>query len=367
MRRLYAFGLVLVPAILVLSFTTASSASATVLCSTATSPCSGSVYGSGTTVEASLKGTSVLHPPFGNVECSSSSIKGEVTNPGSEEANVSGTVKTFILSTCNATVTVLKLGTFKVEAPKEGNGTLKLEGFETTVETFGFHCIFSGSASFSLKGGEMASLQGTSLIKRTGGRSGVFCGTEASWTAEYTVTSPAPLYVAGKAGVEWTMGGKSLEGEIEAEYDGPLAVGNSGGVVDCPIGFRLGVGPAGQTVVKQVSVTLTGCKFTGVWAGCIPTNATGTAGKVDIKATDFDITAVELKYTFQAGCKGGTTFNPKFAEVTAKPKTEPFNNVSLSGTGESGSESVSILEELEGSTSNTITEVGESTTLALME
>lgn len=367
MRRLYAFGLVLVPAILALSFTTASSASATVLCTTATSPCSGGVYGSGTTIEASLKGTSVLHPPFGNVECSASSIKGEVTNPGSEEANVSGAVKTLSLSTCNATVTVLKSGTFKVEAPKEGNGTLKLEGFETTVEALGFHCIFSGSASFSLKGGEMASLLGTSLIKRTGGRSGAFCGSEASWTAEYTVTSPAPLYVAGKAGVEWTMGGKSLESEIEAEYDGPLAVGNGGGVVDCPVGFRLGAGPAGQTVVKQVTVTLTGCKFAGNWAGCIPTKGEGTAGKVDIKATDFDITTVALKYTFQAGCKGGTTFEPKFAKVTAKPVTEPFNNVSLSGTGEWGTESISIIEGFEGGTSNVITEVGEATTLALME
>lgn len=76
MRRLDVLGLVFASLLVALGFVMASSASATVLCKTPTSSCSGTVYGKGTTVEASLKGTSVLHPPFGNVECSSSSIKG---------------------------------------------------------------------------------------------------------------------------------------------------------------------------------------------------------------------------------------------------------------------------------------------------
>jgi hypothetical protein len=44
----------------------------------------------------------------------------------------------------------------------------------------------------------MASIVGPSTLKITGGRSGTFCGKAESsytWTAEYTVTAPAPLYV----------------------------------------------------------------------------------------------------------------------------------------------------------------------------
>jgi hypothetical protein len=170
-----------------------------VLCKTATNPCTGGTYGKGTTIEASLKtGTkSVLDGAPGNVECSEGSIKGEVTSAGGEGANTSGTISSLALGGCNGeSLKVLKNGTFAIESTSSGNGTLKLEGFETTVE-FGFHCIFSGTASLSFKGGEMASIAGPATIKRTGGRSGGFCGSSATWTVEYTVTAPEPVYVEG--------------------------------------------------------------------------------------------------------------------------------------------------------------------------
>jgi uncharacterized protein YceK len=116
------------------------SASATVLCKTATDPCTGGTYGKGTMIEASLKSgvKSVLDTPFSNVECSKSTFKGEVTNPGGEEAIVSGSVSTLSLSECGSNnVSVVKKGTFTIESPKEANGTLKLEGLETTVERRG--------------------------------------------------------------------------------------------------------------------------------------------------------------------------------------------------------------------------------------
>ncbi|MGN6217697.1 MAG: hypothetical protein ACTHN7_12220 [Solirubrobacterales bacterium] len=185
---------------LALSLSIAPSASAsTVLCKTASSPCTGGTYGKGTTVEASLKsGTkSLLEASFGNVECSESTIKGEVTNPGGEGAAVSGTVTSLSLSTCNSgnTVKVLKPGSFRIEEPKEGNGTLKLEGFETEVIHLGVQCNFSGPASFTLKGGEMASTSGSATVPRTGGSGGAFCAESAHWKVEYTITAPAPLFV----------------------------------------------------------------------------------------------------------------------------------------------------------------------------
>ena len=196
MRRLGVPGAVVALGLFLVALS-ASPASATVLCKTAGNPCTGGTYAKGTTIEASINFTEVLHPPIADIECSTSTIKGEVTNSGGEGALVSGPVSAVSFSSCNATVSVLKKGTFTIEHTSEGNGTLKIEGFETTVEFSGFHCIFSGATTFSLKGGAMASLATPSSLKRTGGRAGAFCGAEAAWTAEYTVTSPEPLFVEG--------------------------------------------------------------------------------------------------------------------------------------------------------------------------
>jgi hypothetical protein len=166
----------------------------TVLCKTATSPCSGESYKSGTAIEASTKGKSVLDAPFGNVECEGS-IKGAVTGVDSE-SNVVGTVSSWNLKNCGEdTVQVLETGTFTIKSSSSGNGTLILEGFKTTVVHLGIHCIYSGSATFSLKGGTMASLSPTGNLSRTGGGGGFFCGASAPLTGEYTVTAPEPLYV----------------------------------------------------------------------------------------------------------------------------------------------------------------------------
>lgn len=169
----------------------------TVLCKTASNPCAGGSYPKGTVIEASLKSgvKSALDPPYGAIECSESLVKGAVTGPGGGGSPVFGTIGTLSFGKCSATVSVLNKGIFTIESPKENNGTFKLEGLETTVEFIGTHCIYSGKLSFSLKGGEMASLATSSTLRRTSGRSGAFCGESAAWTVEYTVTAPEPLYV----------------------------------------------------------------------------------------------------------------------------------------------------------------------------
>jgi len=173
----------------------------TVLCKTATDPCTGGTYGKGTTIEASLRaGTkSVLDAPFGSIECSESSLKGEVTAGGGEGEAAHGTLTAWSLSSCNATVSILKRGVFTIKSPKAGSGTLMLEGFEITVSYLGTHCIFSESMSVPLKGGGMSSIGTSATAPRTGGGSGVFCGSTVPWTVDYTVTAPEPLYVAEKA------------------------------------------------------------------------------------------------------------------------------------------------------------------------
>lgn len=182
----------------------ASSASATVLCKTATNPCT-ETYAKGTTIEASFTSgkNSILHNNVTTIECEAA-IKGEVTNAGGEATTVSGIVTAFTFSSCSAphTITVLKNGAFSISYTSGGNGTLKLEGFETEVfiHSWGGSCIYSGTASFSLNGGGMASItSGSITLTRSGGTLGIRCGSTGTWTANYTVTAPEPLYVEKEA------------------------------------------------------------------------------------------------------------------------------------------------------------------------
>lgn len=182
---------------------------------------------------------------------------------------------------------------------------------------------------------------------------------------------------ASASAAEWTMGGKPLEKATEAEYDGQLAMATSVGTVQCEMGFRLEFLPKGGTVVKQFFVNFAkGCKVTGTWAKCTVTAAEaqqlGVAGwwEVDLEPPHFKITFVQIKFTFNAGCEAkesDRTWTISYGSITAAPLTQPFNNVSLSATGESNFGSVSILKEFEGKPSDTITEVAEATTMELIK
>jgi hypothetical protein len=192
-------SLILIPALLVtglLALGYAGTASAAVLCKTASNPCTGGIYGKGTSVEASLKsGTkSKLKVPV-EIECEESTVKGEVTDPGPE--TVSGPISSFSFGKCSgfgeASIEVLKSGTFSIGSPSGGNGTLTLEGFEIKVTFAGVECIFGGPASTSLSGGEMGAIKVNASLPR--GKGGPLCSEKAEWTAEYTVTAPEPLYV----------------------------------------------------------------------------------------------------------------------------------------------------------------------------
>ena len=168
----------------------------TVLCKSNTSPCSGGTYGKGTTIEANLKSEHlVIHYEPYELWCEEAAIKGETSNAGGSEEHVTGTVTALTFGECINTIVVLNNGSFAINAPGEGNGVLTLEGFEITTLTFGTHCIWGGSLSIPLDGGEMASLTGPVELARVGGSSGTLCGYFQKWTLEYTITTPEPLYV----------------------------------------------------------------------------------------------------------------------------------------------------------------------------
>jgi hypothetical protein len=163
-----------------------------VLCKTATSPCSGGTYAKGTAIEATLTGSWLLKGGFAEITCTSNTIKGEVTNPG-PSGPVAGTVSSLSFSSCGeSTVDVLKNGTFSIGSPTAGNGTFKLEGSEFTVARLGTSCVY-GPATFSLTGGATASLKSAGSLNKVSG--GFLCANPAALTAEFKITTPAPLFV----------------------------------------------------------------------------------------------------------------------------------------------------------------------------
>lgn len=189
-RRLaLAIGLALTVAA---ALSSASSASATVLCKTSGSPCSGGTYGKGTIIEASLKtGTSWVLNDGKARSCEEATIKGEVTNAGGTPGiPVTGTVNSMKVGKCSALVEVTKGGTFSIRSSAAGP-VLTLEGFE--ISTGGGACFYGGPADTSLTPGAMASIGISATLPKAGGLS--TCSTTASWSAQYTVTAPEPLYV----------------------------------------------------------------------------------------------------------------------------------------------------------------------------
>lgn len=212
MKYVKTLGLLAVAATALMVF--ASSASATIL----TDPVG--KLNAGTLIRSEAEKAVTLHPPIGKIECAESTIDGNISKPGGAEETVSVTINTFTFSGCNATVTVLKSGSLEIHTEFEstaatshqgssatGDGTVTSSGAEITLVFAGFHCIFStnntdlgtltGSHNFvvgkhgpliTYTSGPTLDLQAT--LPRTGGSSGIFCGSTAAWTGSYEILSP---------------------------------------------------------------------------------------------------------------------------------------------------------------------------------
>jgi hypothetical protein len=198
MKYLKMIGLAALAAAL-MAMVVAGSASATTL-----TGAGGTLLGSGTAIASEAEGTTVLHPPFGDIECNKSTVNGKTTTAGGSTTTVSGNIEALTFTECNATVTVLTKGTLEIHTQNStanNNGTLTSSGTEVTVEFFGTHCIFktSGTDIGTLTGsgttGGNATFDIAATIPRTGGRSGAFCGSTAQWTGNYKITNPSVLNV----------------------------------------------------------------------------------------------------------------------------------------------------------------------------
>ncbi|HEX5527279.1 MAG TPA: fibronectin type III domain-containing protein [Solirubrobacterales bacterium] len=160
----------------------------------------------GATIVAEAEGGTVLDSPAGTIQCSESAIGGRVTNAGSSTETASELVEGINFKRCNATVSILNTGSLEYhtrETNANNNGTLTSSGLELTTEVFGTHCIFKtsntdiGTVTGSVNTGAGATLDISGNIPRTGGRSGVFCGSTVPWTGSYLVVCPSAMNVDG--------------------------------------------------------------------------------------------------------------------------------------------------------------------------
>jgi hypothetical protein len=205
-KHLKMLGLAVVAAAALTAFIGAGTASATELCSTATTPCSGTKYLSGTKIEATST-KAVLKTNILTVTCTHSVIAGETTSNGGATA-VTGKTTTLDFTGCTdnngkaCTVSSTSLGNASVSG-----GTASTTGkfnYNVTSKT-GAHVNCSGlSCNFNLTSATLPgqnTVGGTPTVKaeeveleRESGFE-FLCPTTSTWTATYTIIKPDPLFV----------------------------------------------------------------------------------------------------------------------------------------------------------------------------
>jgi len=204
MRHTKMIGLALVAALAVMAMAGAASASAAAtLCSTNTSPCTGTVYGSGTKISSQLKSGTVatLTTSIGNVVCKKSSVGGATTNTTGHGEISTLSFTECSLGTTSCTVKAVNLNyTAESFASGGGNGTLTISpkaGLGSpgaSVECGSFiNCTFTSSdLVLDVTGGNPATIIAKEEeLTRTGG----LCPSSSKWDAEYEVTAPKPLFL----------------------------------------------------------------------------------------------------------------------------------------------------------------------------
>lgn len=190
----------LAPLMALAALATASPASATVICKENQTPCL-SRYGSETGYATSLLtgGKAVLNVGSFKAECGKSSVNGKGTSGGGLNLTVEGKLETVSFGECGScTAAAAVPGTFVVHhIGGTMNGNFTIKGITWSATCSGLTCAYKGDieAGVTLEGGLSPRIKfvSASLPKESGS---FLCNSTGTWTAEYTVTSPAPLWVA---------------------------------------------------------------------------------------------------------------------------------------------------------------------------
>lgn len=202
MKSMKMLGLLVIGAMAAMAFIGAGTASATKLCSVNTSPCpAGNTYGKGTSIKTQLvSGTkSVMSSGFVTITCTESTMSGKTTNEGGAGA-VTGEISSVTWKNCTSglgscTTSALKTPWSAEITGSGGNGTMSVKGAAGKFTCGGTTCEYEASkVSLSVSGGNPAKAKASNVsFTKIGG--GFLCSSTASWTSEYEVTSPKPLFI----------------------------------------------------------------------------------------------------------------------------------------------------------------------------
>jgi hypothetical protein len=219
MKLIKMLGLAMVAAVAAMAFVGVSSASATELCSTNTSACTGTMYPagtaiSGTSAKAELKTKGGLVNP--TVTCTKSTTSGKTTNLGKAGEAVTGVIETLTFEgctnsvdgkTCTANTTNFlepsKPWNASVTASGGGNGTLTVTKGEKGNPGGTFNCsslaapecsYSTEKASLTVTGDTPATATAKEIPLKSVAPSSFGCPPEGFWSATYSLT-PSPLFI----------------------------------------------------------------------------------------------------------------------------------------------------------------------------
>jgi hypothetical protein len=157
----------------------------------------------GTIYTGQVKGESnhlVWHGSFISLTCTNSAFSANVENHGAS-VTAGGKITSLSFNGCNYPFTVRKPGSLEVHtdtAAVDGNGTLTWSGLELAMHTSVGECVFTtaGTDFGTVTGSDTGAAQwdiNSIVIPRTGGS--FFCGSTATVTGSYTITTPSTLTV----------------------------------------------------------------------------------------------------------------------------------------------------------------------------
>lgn len=210
MKYVKMLGLAAVAAMALMAFVGAGSASASVLCKTAPNAAgecpTGWDYPAGTTVHITQKAGTTAALESGSTvldTCTTSTFHGFTANTGSATETVHGenTLTWGTAATpCSKTTDTIAGGEVEIHAADDkGNGTVTAKNSEVTINTIFGTCVYGSGPSIDLgilTGGNTPTISIDATVPKISGN--FACPSTSTWTAEYVVTQPQPLWVATK-------------------------------------------------------------------------------------------------------------------------------------------------------------------------
>ena len=191
MKYLKMFGLAVVATAGLMAFVGAGTASATVVCASTLTPCGVEAPAVRATLIGSMtleNGSTVL------TTCTESKLKWKIEAQGANQS-ASGKVEELVWGSCTRTTNTVKLGKLTLhQITGTENGTLTAQETEITINgIFGSSCTYGAGTGIDLglfEAGVPANIVIDGKLIKTAG--GFTCPLEATMTALYSVTEPAP-------------------------------------------------------------------------------------------------------------------------------------------------------------------------------